>query len=623
MLKATVTVLSLLLFTVPVSAAVVLNPSPVSAKASSGMASVKKAGGKLPVIDGQEALASVNGDPVTVGEFNRVLIQLHNSLSKAGGNKVADVEKIDYAGVLSRLINISLADHEAKIIGLDKLPQVKAVISQYEDSMLMKSAGPKDMKNVRPDPSVERRVYRRLVKEYELKSAVFSVKTLAQETNRQLLTHKELEQQKRAADLLNSWANNVTPGQDFDEVVSAAIKKGIAVGNLKGYYVKAAEMPASVASVVGKMEVGQTSPLIRGGVDEFVLLKLLGVRYPGGDKAAMEGARQQGLKAARFVRFVSYVNSLQKKYVKVHVNIWRELQKLNYTSSKFDIYKLEKDRRVLADVQGGKPVTVGELAKAVNEKFYHGLRSAKNSEVLDAEGFLLREILAKRALQCQAIAEGVQNSKNFRDAVSDYKRSMLFGLYINTVIVPQVRLEQAELMSYYKKHISDYSSDEMMRIRALVFDRKQDAQNAISMLKKGDEFHWVKANSQGQVPKGEGDVLDFGLSLMDVKTFPPDAKEILKGAKTGDVVLYEDVIKGASKGNEKRRYYALYIEKEVPPAPRPFEDVKSEIRNELFNKKLTEATNAWFAKLRKAYDVKIYDKTLETGKPHTDKKQKN
>ncbi len=595
-----------------------------AAVANTNSPSVKNTGKKLPVINGKEALATVAGDPITVEEYNRILAQIHNepSDSKEGGKQTA--QRIDFAAVLDRLVNISLADHEAKNIGLDRLPAVRKQMDKNAGNVLVGMVGPKNLEDVKPDPVLERRIYMGLVKEYKIKSAVFNIKEFAEDTRHEILTQKERDDQEKAVNLLNSWATNVKPGTDFDRTVRAAIKKGLAVGNLKGIYVKPGKMPASVAAVVGGMKVGQTSPLLRDGINRFVLLKLIGVRYPAGDKKAMEQARRQALDMARTVRFNKFMGKLKKEYIKIHENVYLSMDKLDYTAKGFDIGKLEKDKRVLAEVKGGKPVTVGELAAAINKKFYHGLGTVHNSEVLKAKNFLLNTIISKRALKSEAIAEGLQNTRQYKDAVADYNKVLLFGVFMNMVVAPDVKFKPGADMAYYKKHLADYSADEMMRVRAMVFKKIQDAQNAVSMLKRGDEFHWVKANSPGQAPKGEKGLIDFGDRLVYITDLPADAQKILRGAKTGAVRLYEGaaVEKGAKKKKPEKRFYALYVEKEVPPQPKPFDEVKDEMEKKMYGEKFMEVANNWFAKLRKAYDVRIYDETLRVKRPAESKKQK-
>ncbi len=591
------------------SAAVIAN-GPSGKSQTSAAAKSKSAPRALPVIDGEEAMATVAGDPITVRQFDMVLAQLHSSLSNKEKGKTVTAKRINYAGVLDRLINVSLADHEARVIGFDQLPEVKRQVKAYSKIALASMVTPGPMTGVKPDPAFERHVYMELVKEYKLQSAVFEIKEFAQQIQSKLSLEKSLNEQKNAIDLLNSWARSVRPGEDFDKVVKEATKKGMAVANLKGYYVKPEKMPPYVVAVLNKMKVGQTSPMLAAGVNRYVLLKLVGIRYPKGDKKAMAQARQIALNAAIANGKNEFLSGLVKKYIVPHWSVIQEMGKINYTSKGFDIHKYFKDKRVLAVVKGGEPVTVGDLAKAIDKHFYHGLNSTTNQEVIKVINVLLSSIFQKRALMQQAISEGLQNSSAYKDSVRDYENTLLFGLFMQKVVEPGVKVRLADVTGYYKKHKSDYSTDERMRIRVLAFKKKQNAQNAVSMLKSGDEFHWVKDNAQGQAPNGEKSLVDFGNSAIDVKDLPPDARAVLKGAKTGDVRFYEGAVKTAKEGKMKKRFYALYIEKEFPPVPKPFDQVKAGILKKLFEKQYMKEANKWFAKLRKAYAVKIYDTSL-------------
>ncbi len=577
---------------------------------------VKKAQKGLPIIDGREAVASVEGEPVTVGEFNRVLYQLHESLLASKKENGQTAKQIDYAGVLNRLINVHLADQEAKRIGLARFPAVKAQMAKFSDQVLAEMAIPGHFGKVEPNAAFERRVYKNLVKEYKLKSAVFKVKSFAMKTQKQIHTQKELDLQKRAADLLNNWARHVKTGEDFDRVVKEAMAKGIAIANLTGYYIKPGKLPVNVADIVAKMKVGQTSPLLAGGVDTYVLLKLIGVRYPKGNKLAMEQARQAALSLAEEGQRALFLDKVERKYITLRMGVFRWLHSINYTAKGFDIHKLEKDNRVLAYVKGGRPVTVAELAKKIDGHFYHGVNTAKESEVLNAENILLTEMLQERALKRLAISEGLQKSREYKDRVSDYDRTLLFGAFMQGVVAPQVKVSMTDLTAYYKKHINDYSAGEQMRIRSLVYKKVQDAQNAVSMLKSGDEFNWVKVNSPGQYPIGTPGLINFGDKLIYVDTLSAHVQKKLRGAKTGGVRLYEETAKGG------KYFYVLYVEKEVPPAPKPFSEVKAGIYNKVYGSRFKKVADGWFEKLRKAYAVKIYDKTLKAAQPAAGKKQK-
>ena len=575
--------------------------------------SLEDAFAKLPVIDGHKAMASVEGDPVTVGEFARVMAQIHGNLGDSKAGDASSAKRIDYSGVLGRLINITLAEHEAIRIGLDQIPAVKKQIHIYSDKVLAGMVLPSHFKGAKPDPIVERNLYRAMVKEYKMKSAVFAVKSAAQNTQKDILAKEEQARQKKAIDLLNTWANHESPGEDFDKVVKEAANKGIIAANLKGYYVSARALPENVARLVGQMKVGQTTPLIQGGVNTYVLLKLEGVRYPAGNKKALEQARQTALQIAEKSKRALFEDKLERKYIILHKDILRWLDKLDYTAKGFDIHKLEKDKRVLADVRGGEPVTVADVAAAIDNHFYHGLNTAKPQEVHTAKNIILSEMFAQKALIRQAEEDGLNKNKEYKAVVGDYRRTLLFALFMQTIVAPKVQVKPQDLTAYYKKHIEDYSSDERMRVRAIVFKKSQDAQAAVSKIKKGDEFDWVKTNAQGQAPKDEKGHVDFGDGTVYVNSFPADVQKTLSGAKTGDVRLY------AGRG-AKKRFYALYVVKEEPAVHKPFSEVKDEIQNKVVGEKTKELADEWFSKLKKASDVQVYYKPRDAKVPDGVKK---
>src|SRR5512141_2867289 len=80
----------------------------------------------LPRMEGKEAVATVNGDPITVEELNQALGMRHSEA--ALGIKVG---KVDYSEILNRLINIRLILLEARNIGLDELPEVRESVNSY------------------------------------------------------------------------------------------------------------------------------------------------------------------------------------------------------------------------------------------------------------------------------------------------------------------------------------------------------------------------------------------------------------------------------------------------------------------------------------------------------------
>jgi len=154
----------------------------------------------LPVIDGKKAVASVNEEPISLEELNRAIAASHTSRprsEKAG--------RIDYSAIMDRLINTRLILLEARNMGLDELPEIKAVVEKYSREALMELLLKSYVRDISADEAEIERLYKERVKEWKLKSIRFKKATDA----------RKVESQLKA-------------GGDFDGVVKKAVEWGIA-----------------------------------------------------------------------------------------------------------------------------------------------------------------------------------------------------------------------------------------------------------------------------------------------------------------------------------------------------------------------------------------------------------
>ncbi len=151
----------------------------------------------------------------------------------------------------------------------------------------------------------------------------------------------------------------------------------------------------------------------------------------------------------------------------------------------------------------------------------------------------------------------------------------------------------------------------MLQIWSLAYSQQEDANKALGMLVKGDDFHWVQADSSGRVPKDTKGLLDFGDDLVPFSDLGPDVQNALSGAEQGDARFYHQ---------PEGQFYVLYISKEVPPKPQPFDQVQYNLKQIVFRQDFNNAVESWVAKLKQSYEVKIYDKSLELKQPGDGKK---
>ena len=119
---------------------------------------------KLPLIDGKETVAMVNGEPITREEYQQEISSLHSKVleEQAKADQVTDVKKapakqpgrIDYAGLLERMINARLIVQEAKRIGLNEVPQIREEVENYSQRALKTLVMAQAVKDVKPDESL-------------------------------------------------------------------------------------------------------------------------------------------------------------------------------------------------------------------------------------------------------------------------------------------------------------------------------------------------------------------------------------------------------------------------------------------------------------------------------------
>ena len=528
---------------------------------SQGIAS----GQDLLVMKGKKVVATVNGEPITLEEFNREVAGLHEGM--AGDRKV---EKKENSELLNRLINAKLLIQEARGMGLDELKEVKERVNVFARVALRDELIERHIQGVKPDEKEAEKLYRESIKEFKIKSILFD----------------QEENAKKMEYLLKE-------GKNFDETLRKFLGDKTGKGSEEGNYLKNKDLLPEVAVAISKMEIGSISPVIRipSGLTIFRLEEIRFVEDPKEkENARMEVLRQKQTKAK-----IKYIEGLKAKYSKINEPL---LKSLDFDSQDPGFDKLLKDKRAVAEIKGEKPVTVGELAEFMKQQLYHGVERAVEAKRLNKKkDLILDEILDKRVLRKEALRLGLDKTESYKNKVKEYEDSMVFGTFIQKAIVPDIKLREEDLQAYYNSHIKEYTYPEMMKMVSLVFGKRDDAERAIANLRKGTNFQWMKENAEGQIGQGTKGVLNFDGSLLTTKDLPEGVQKAVNGAKTGDFRLYE---------SPENHYYVLYVQEVIPSKPQPYAEAREKIAKKIYNEKLTKAVEEYAGKLRAVSDVKIY-----------------
>jgi len=519
----------------------------------------------LPIVKGKKVVAIVNEEPITLDEFNQEFVMVHEGI--IGEQKVRKEKMLE---LLSRLINTRLILQEARRIGLDELKELKERIDVFAKVTLRDKLIEKQVKDIKPDEKEVNNLYRESVKEWKMKSALF-----------------EKEEDAKAMESV------LREGKDFDETLKKIMSDKKGKADEEGNYLKHKELLSEIAEAASKMKVGTMSPIIqiKSG---FVIFKLEDVRFPDEPKIK-EQVRMELLRQKQKEAFVKYDKALKAKYVKINKQL---LESLDFESKKPGFEKLLKDKRMVAEIKGEKPITVGELAENIRQQLFHGVERAVESKRLNKrKSQIIEEMLHKRVFRKEALRLGIDKTEDYKNKVREYENSLIFGAFVQKAVAPDVQLKEEELKTYYDEHIKEYTYPEMMKMISLVFGKRDEAERAIANLRKGTDFQWVKANAEGQIDQNSKGVLDFDGRLLTTKDLPEEVQKAVSGANTGEFRLYE---------SPEKHYHVLYIQEVIPSKPQPYIEAREKIAKKIYNEKMTKAVEEYAAKLRVVSDVKIY-----------------
>ena len=521
---------------------------------------------KLPILAGKRVVATVNGDPITLGEFNRELMALHRGVAEE--KKVGRENSLE---LLKRLVNAKLIIQEAGRIGLDQLPEVKNMVDVFSRITLGELLAERQLKDVKADQKEVEKIYKELAKEWKIKSVMFEKEDAA----------KKMEE-------------DIKGNKNFDEIARQVVADGTAKGGEEGDYLNRKKLLPQVAEAVSNMDVGTVSPIIPVG-SGFVILKVEDIRYPESQEAR-EMAKREALILKKEGALKNYNDALIKKYVKLNKKV---LSDIDFEAKEPGFQKLLEDKRVIAEIQGEKPITVGELTDYLRQQLYHGVERAIESKKLNERKIpAIDEMLYKRVFRKEALRLRIDKTEAYKNRVKEYENSVIFGAFIQKVVVPDIKIKEEDLKTYSNDHIKDYTFPEMIKINSLVFAKREFVEKALEKLRKGTDFQWLAENAEGQIDKSKSkDVLSFEGKFLTTKDLPEGVRKSVSGTKPGDFRLYE---------SPEGYFYALAIQDVIPAKPQPFEEAKKKIAKIVFDDKLKKLVEEWAEKLRAVSDIKIY-----------------
>jgi hypothetical protein len=506
-------------------------------------------------------VASVEDQVITLRQFSDALVSTHQH---AAGKEAGT----DFRPVLDRLIGVRLIALEAHEMGIDDLPEVRSAVAEYSESAARDVLKARVTRGIGADPAEVDKLYRDAVREWQMRSLLFSKQSDAELAALQL-----------------------DGGKPFAEVAKAALAEKKAKGSdeVQAVSAKSKMFPQVLARLSGLFQ-GQSA--VVAVPEGFALVQVADIRYPEDARARAE-AEAFSLDHQREVALQKFYGDLVERSARIDKKL---LDRVDFESKKPGFKSLLADQRPLARIEGAQPVTVAEVAEALRLGFFHGIENPiKEKRVNERKIGAFNKILSRRLLDAEARRQKIDGSPEYLRSVAEYRDSLVFGTFVDKAVLPGLRVSEQEGKQYYEQHAAEFTYPEFYALESLSFATAAQAQAAFDKLKAGTDFRWLKANAEGQVPEDKR-ALDFDGKTVSSTSLPPDLTKALAGARKGALRLH------ATQG----QHLVLVVKEVVPSRVQPYPETRAAIAKTLSGEKLNQAVQDWTSKLRKAHSVKVY-----------------
>lgn len=519
----------------------------------------------LPVRDGRPVVATVNGEPIFLDEM---VLQLESPADT--GRLLQGRATPTELGLLDRLVTVRLIAQEAATMGLADLPEIGKQVEVSSRSILREVLIERLLKDVKPDEAAVEKQYKDLVRESRTTSLLFADEAAAKAVREE-----------------------VAAGGEWAAVAARAVADRGAKSEANDEYHQRKDYLPQIAEAVAKLEVGQVSPVlhIQAG---YVIVKLADLRYPE-NAEARAAARSMALDEQRRTVLLAHEEALRAKHVVVKQDV---LDSVDYEAAEPGIDALLKDTRVIAEIEGAPPVTVGDLTDYLRMQSFHGADQVAQGKRLNArKAAALDATIGRRVLNAEAIRLGIDKTDAYLDRLNAYEESLIFNSFVQKVIAPDSKMKEEEVRRYYDQHLGEYSSPEMLKVRSLAFTARGAAEEAVRKLRDGADYGWLATTAEGQVDKGTQGLVALDGRPVTIDSMPAGMQQALAGAKAGDFRLY---------ASPEGHFYALAVQEVIAPSAKPYDEVREAIAKKLYAAGLKQGVEDYAAKLRTLSKVEIH-----------------
>jgi len=243
------------------------------------------------------------------------------------------------------------------------------------------------------------------------------------------------------------------------------------------------------------------------------------------------------------------------------------------------------------------------LESLINEKLFYqkAMELGFNADIDKKVAAAIQQIVKENNFEDTEELEKAleQSGRNLREFRDQFKRSILINDLIYEFVDSRITLLTPEIDKYYKDHEADFTTPEEVTLSTIIINEASDkesedrANDLYRRLQQGESFAALASQySKGATANTGGNIGTYLLSKLNSVTV-----NAIANLKEGEV----------SKPQKEKEGFVLYrVDSRKVAAVRPLDQVRNEIKNQLYNRRRGPEMERYINQLRDDAYIQIF-----------------
>lgn len=225
-------------------------------------------------------------------------------------------------------------------------------------------------------------------------------------------------------------------------------------------------------------------------------------------------------------------------------------------------------------------------------------QSGKESINLDEKKQLLKNLTIRQLILQSSEAQALKKEEPVVKKVTEFENSLVITRFIKQNVEKKISLTDGELTRYYQDHKPRFRSDVKIEASVILLRTETAATMVLEKLKKGESFEGMAKKYSIDLPSAKK---GGSLGMVEIGTVYPEVWRELKKLNQGEISQIIET---------KYGYNILTVNKKLAPEIKPFQEVKTEIRDTILREKREKVYDEMVKELEKNADLKIFENRL-------------